>query len=129
MPMPKSFEFVVNYKGALFAKNMEKRINQNLDRAALYLEGQIKKVFQAGPEPSEPGEPPAVQTGRLLGSITWDSVGRFTRRVGSSLKPQRGFPSYALMLEYGTRNMFRRPWLRVTLDQSKAQLRKILARK
>lgn len=49
-----------------------------------------------GSQRSAPGQPPAVQTGRLQNSITKDRPGPMRRRVGTNVK-------YGLFLEVGTR--------------------------
>ena len=69
--------------------------------------GEMKKGNAQGGNASKAGEPPAVVTWRLKGSITTEKgagAEAMTRRIGSTLKPQgKQKHSYGLMLEYGTR--------------------------
>jgi phage gpG-like protein len=61
---------------------------------------------------SAPGNPPAVDTGRLRASLTHEvetSGTRVTLRFGTNVK-------YGLYLELGTRKMAARPFIRPTLD-------------
>lgn len=128
---------------------VEAKVQQNMDRAAIYLQGDIVKSFGSPPpEPdnrggfkknsskkwkrrfhSAPGEPPYVQTGMLRRSITWAAPGPMTRLVGSSLQPQggEGSHSYAYYLEYGTSKMKSRPYLRPALARCRAILFRIIA--
>jgi len=68
---------------------------------------------------SLPGNPPAVQTGHLKRSITWERAGRYTRRVGTNLP-------YGLYLELGTKKMLARPFLRPAMEKSKDFIEKQL---
>lgn len=67
-----------------------------------------------GHHPSVAGNPPAIDTGTLLQSVT-HSVGEegssAVGRVGSTLKN----PDYPTFLEYGTSKMKPRPWLSTAL--------------
>lgn len=69
--------------------------------------------------PSKPGEPPHVQTGRLRASISHEVTG-VTARVGTNLE-------YGRYLELGTRKMAARPWLRRSLTEAWTQLQRILS--
>lgn len=74
---------------------------------------------------SAPGEPPAVMTGQLRSSIKYRIVGelRVLRgEVGSKLKK-------APMLEFGTRKMAARPFLRPTFQEELPEIKNILSRK
>jgi HK97 gp10 family phage protein len=59
---------------------------------------------------SAPGEAPATDTGTLVGSISAVSSG-LSGKVGSRLQ-------YSFWLEYGTRRMGARPFLRPTVEQN-----------
>ena len=83
------------------------------NKTAVELRGNIIKKISRGSRsvngihiPSRPGQAPATDTGRLVGSIYFDQArgtfGSPTATVGSKL-------AYALYLEYGTRNMKPRP--------------------
>ena len=67
-----------------------------------------------GHHPSVAGNPPAVDTGTLLQSVTHsvdEENGNAVGRVGSILKN----PDYPTFLEYGTSKMKPRPWLSTAL--------------
>ena len=131
---------------------VESRVQQNMDRAAIYLANDVVQSFgspSAMPEGgvkvgrdqhkqtaknyrqgqhSEPGDPPFVQTGMLRRSITFDAPSKLTRLVGSTLQPQGGGKgSYALCLEYGTSKMQARPYLRPALARCRAALFRIIS--
>lgn len=63
--------------------------------------------------PSAPGEPPHKQTGRLLGSVAWEIISNLVARVGTNINN----PPYPRYLEFGTRKMAARPWLRRSLNE------------
>lgn len=67
---------------------------------------------------SAPGQPPAVDTGRLRSSYTWqlgqDRKGPFVE-VGTNVK-------YAPWLEFGTRKMKPRPHLRPAINEVRRQI-------
>ena len=60
---------------------------------------------------SAKGEPPATDTGRLASSITQERTGHAEAEVGSTVK-------YSKFLEFGTRDMDERPWLRPALKKA-----------
>ena len=70
--------------------------------------------------PSAPGEPPHVQTGRLRGSVAWEVVG-LLGRVGTNLR-------YGRWLELGAKKLAARPWLRVSVANMRAALIRIISR-
>jgi len=59
---------------------------------------------------SAPGDPPAVDSGRLRQSIVALKVDQFRWRVGTNVE-------YALYLEFGTRRMAPRPFLRPAAEK------------
>lgn len=93
---------------------VEAQVQQNMDKAAILLQGEIVKSFGSPPSMPEgwkpsrskksaekiwrgkhhstPGSPPFVQLGHLWRSITWSSANKLTRLVGSSLKPDGILP-------------------------------------
>lgn len=67
--------------------------------------------------PSLPNNPPAVDTGTLRRSITFDvgtDESKVTGRVGSTILD----PPYGAYLEFGTSRMIQRPWLRPALERN-----------
>ena len=74
-----------------------------------------------GTTPSAPGEPPARVSGELMDSVAYGVTG--TGR-GPSLAVGAGAP-YALALEYGTRRMAPRPFLRPALAEMEEEIARI----
>lgn len=73
---------------------------------------------------SSPGEPPAVATARLRQSVKSVVRGEGKKvigEVGTELE-------YGLMLEYGTRNIAPRPWLRPSFGKAADAVKSILTR-
>ena len=71
---------------------------------------------------SSPGEPPAVATGQLRQSVRTqvdNSSSMVIGYVGSTLV-------YAPCLEFGTKKMSPRPWLKPSFEKSEPKLREIL---
>lgn len=85
-------------------------VYRDLARRAVRIEAAAKVNASHSP-PSIPGEGPAVQTGRLRGSITFrlgsDTIGPYAD-VGSNV-------AYAAYVELGTQFMEERPFLRPAL--------------
>lgn len=71
--------------------------------------------------PSLPDNPPAVDTGTLRRSITYNVSGT-KGEVGSTLKN----PPYSAYLEYGTSRMKPRPWLKPATDKNRGEIQKLL---
>lgn len=68
--------------------------------------------------PSKPGEPPHVQTGRLRASVAYEVEGKVAR-IGTNV-------IYGRHLELGTSKMAPRPWLRRMLAEMTPTFRAIL---
>jgi len=74
---------------------------------------------------SAPGKPPVIWYGGLHGSIFFmEAVAGpvFLMHVGTGGE----IGEYGKCLEFGTENMAARPWLGVTLEQSRAMIKKFL---
>ncbi len=74
---------------------------------------------------SAPGQPPAIATSDLFKSIkvTVKGVGRTVIGiVGTDQK-------HGKMLEFGTRNMAPRPWLKISFEKALPKIKSILGRK
>lgn len=84
--------------------------------------GKFRKVLGArGSSRSRPGEFPHKDYGTLRQSITWqidETANGITARVGTPV-------SYARDLEFGTRKMAARPFLRRTLKEEREAIRQI----
>jgi len=101
-------------------------LGQYLTKVALRVDREAKKSMKAGSgrtyrrgkvthRASAPGQPPAVDTGRLRSSITYElgTSGRvLVARVGTNV-------NYARHLELGTSRMRPRPFLRPALAKAK----------
>ncbi|MFH1633279.1 MAG: HK97-gp10 family putative phage morphogenesis protein [Chloroflexota bacterium] len=96
---------------------------------------------------STPGSPPAVDTGRLRGSVStnWGGSGRGNGSVDSQASPQDGIGQpakeqsrfvvvvgtnveYGKFLELGTRHIRARPWLRPALEKMKSHIMREFSR-
>lgn len=91
---------------------------------------------------SKPGQPPHVNTGRLRGSITWalsegvrqgDIIGKSAQKGDEVGRPDREAKriiavigtnvKYGPALEFGTRKMAARPFLRPALEKARAKIK------
>ena len=71
---------------------------------------------------SSPGQPPAQATGRLRQSVKTSIEGHglnIIGKVGTDL-------DYGKCLEYGTKNMAARPWLRISFEKAESTVKGIL---
>lgn len=135
-------------------KQLDLRVFDNLKRVGFMLEGYIKKSMKTGSHlpyargkkthwSSKPGDPPAVDTGRLRASITVNYPGGLTRaRITDpavTSKPSDGVAvpqktqgdnvvvvgtnvKYGYYLEIGTSRMAPRPFLRTALEDNKHKI-------
>lgn len=85
--------------------------------AGVALQKEMKATFtNAGPSPSAPGNPPAVDTGNLRRSIqVKQDTANGDVQVGSNI-------DYARYLEYGTSKMAARPWLNRSYNNAKTEM-------
>ena len=86
----------VNATGLELRSDIQKRIRNGPATGRVYRRRNV--THQA----SAPGEAPASDTGRLRNSVTFKRINDLTITVGSRL-------AYASYLEFGTRNIARRP--------------------
>jgi HK97 gp10 family phage protein len=85
------------------------------DAKASMLTGKSGRIYRRGTvghQASAPGETPAIDTGDLIGSITTAELGPMEHAVTVGAE-------YAVHLEYGTRHMEARPFLRPALERSR----------
>ncbi len=95
-------------------------LSGNRSGRTYYVPGTRKKYTA-----SAPGQPPAVATSELRQSVTASVKGEgrnMAGTVGSKAK-------HALPLEFGTRKMAARPWLRISLEKTLLKLKGIWGRK
>lgn len=114
----------MTWNSELITKKLEGKVRGRLRRIGAMLRKHIVKKITRGKTrrdgPSKPGEPPHVDTGRLRQSIFWNlhADGRGVR-IGTNVK-------YGKWLEEGTRHMAPRPYLRPSLNESRAMIKMIL---
>lgn len=86
-----------------------------------------KTYGKKGHHPSLPGNPPAVDTGTLRRSVTYQvDENELVGYVGSNLKdPPYG--KFLEMAEYGNSKMKPRPWLKPATEKSMDKIREIMA--
>lgn len=101
-----------------------------MKKAALFAERKAKQKVsrgnKTGNDPSEPGEPPKVVSGRLRNSITHEI--RYSMGDPLGLRGQVGaVAEYAAYLELGTEKMKARPFLRPTVLENQARILKLIA--
>jgi len=65
--------------------------------------------------PSIPGEPPHKQSASLQSSISWRFIDTLTVGIGPSVM-------YGLYLEFGTRKIAARPFMRPALDKTRKNI-------
>lgn len=110
-------EFIAFLKDAL--KHNERELDRTLQDMARRVESEAKRTIQGGArsgrvykrggknhKASAPNEAPKTDTGQLVANITTERKGFMNYDVGS----RRGAP-HGFWLEFGTRNMAKRPWL------------------
>lgn len=74
---------------------------------------------------SAPGQPPAVATAELrqsIGTSIESEPGRLVGKVGTDKIQGK-------MMEFGTRHVAPRPWLRISFEKSSGKIKSILGRK
>lgn len=128
-----------------FKARLIAEIGRRLDRAAVLVQNHAKELLSVegtgqrvitmtdrrgrkrkrkkliyGANPSRPGEPPRLQTGRLRASVATARTG-LVARVGTGLL-------YGRHLEFGTSRMAPRPWLRRSLLEMSDQIRAEIGR-
>lgn len=101
-----------------FGKDIEKQVTDAVNATGLETISDVKRSIQSGPKTgriyrrgtvehraSAPGQAPATDTGRLVSSIYFKRVGKYTAAIGSPL-------DYAQYLEFGTMKIEPRPsWI------------------
>jgi HK97 gp10 family phage protein len=111
--------------GEFLKREMKKALNKSGRTVTITKtkSGKIrKKLGKRGSAPSKPGEPPRKQTGTLRNRVFKKlRNGGATVRVGTTA-PHGG------LLEFGTKNMAPRPYIRSTFAENQAEVQRILTR-
>jgi len=131
-------EFKLTWKGKEISDAINRVSNARLDDLGHLLVKEIRKtISQKGTGKkyvsptgrvhvaSAPGKPPVIWHGGLHGSIFFivtETGNVFLMHVGTGGK----IGEYGKCLEFGTENMAARPWLGVTLEQSRPMIKKFL---
>ena len=114
--------FQVRWFDTGFLRAIDSETDRNLKRAGLFLVKEIKKSInspgRSGAKRSRPGNPPLRQSGSLYKSITRQRKNN-EERVGTNL-------DHGLYLEFGTRKMAARPFLRPAIIKNKKKIAKII---
>lgn len=97
----------------------------NLEDAGRYLRDEVRKSISTQGSRgihSKPYHPPFRQSGKLMRSVRWEKVNKYGIRVVANVL-------YGIFLEFGTRKMSPRPFLRPAIWNNRARIRKILGAK
>jgi len=133
----------VIWYGPQVKRRLNVQMERNLDRAGVMLETDIKRSFGNSGVVGERGGatkadrrknrsaafgPPNVDTGLLKRAVGFIRPGRLRRWIGTGLgsKEKTG---YAKFLEFGTRYMAPRPFLRPALYRNRVRIEKLLGAK
>ena len=94
------------------AEAAEAAANDAKHSMAMSKSGTIYKRRGISHVASAPGEPPAIDTGQLIGSVRVTRLEAMRWAVGTNTE-------YAAHLEYGTRKMAARPFLRPAAERAR----------
>jgi HK97 gp10 family phage protein len=126
MPSPIDEQFM-KWHGKEVLDSARNEVERAIARGTILVQNRVGQLLNqaSGPtktnptaQPSLPGEPPHKRTGTLARSIeseTFRIGDQFVGRVGTNLK-------YGAYLEFGTRKMAPRPYLRPALDELRPQI-------
>ena len=136
--MKEKSEFRLEWKGEEISKAINRVSNSRLNdlghllvreiREAISQQGTGRVYKRKGEKPhvaSAPGKPPVIWHTGLHGSIFFivtDAGQVFLMHVGTGGE----IGEYGRDLEFGTENMAARPWLGVTLENSREMIKKFL---
>lgn len=147
--------FHLQWRGDLKREEIEKMLHQNLDAAAIHLTNYITESFgdssdretegeramrkargrnsaatkqERAKRRSKPFGPPNVDTGHLKRNVWYNRVegDQWVRSVGTGIGNAQSV-GYAVFLEFGTRKMLPRPFMRPALAANKKRIREIIA--
>lgn len=126
-------ELIAKLKGK--DNEITREIEKALKRGAILVEGDVKKSMRGTGTPhtpSEPGQPPAREFGKLAASITHevkkDLGGDIEARVGIRGGTEPDTKNYGLFLEFGTSRMAKRPFLKPALAKNIKTITNMISR-
>lgn len=109
----------------------EEQMLQGLTKAAMLVDGTAKKSIQKPSKgkrygkhvASKPGEAPNTDTGALVQSIAFKvHKVSLSAEVGTAL-------AHGAHMEFGTRHVAARPWLKPAMDSNRSKIKKLLTLK
>jgi hypothetical protein len=112
--MPEHYELDTRVLDGILA-NSDVQLEEWLDALAEDIVSDIKLSF--GESPSQPGEPPGVDTGALRASMHWEPDGRLRRVIMDGVE-------YGLYLEEGTTTLQPRPFVQPVFHFWRSQVGK-----
>ncbi len=121
---------VVAKMGDIAQKRMEEAVNKVRNTTLQTLSGPRTGRIYTIPgthkkyTASSPGEPPAQRLGELRQSVSTLVVGRGAELTGAVGTDK----DYGMMLEYGTKSIAPRPWLRPSFEKAEAAIKAIFER-
>lgn len=115
----------LDWRGARVKPRMRAAAWAGIRAAALYFQRELKRVIgisnRNGENRSAPGEPPRRETGNLQKNVLVELDERkHVARVGVG-----GNAKYGAWLEFGTRRILPRPWIRPTIERLRATLAQV----
>lgn len=113
----------INWMGEQWLRNFGTKAKRAAEKLAQELLVETKRSISTPyPPASTPGHPPHLRTGKLRGSLytrVWKGRDGWVATVGSNL-------NYSYWLEFGTRRMRPRPFLRPALAKIRARIISII---
>ena len=130
------------WKGGTVTSILARGMKRNMEDAVNILNNDIILKFPGGgPAGSRSGGSggahsttggiPFIQTGHLRRSMNWEVKGRLLNligRVGTGIGNKTS-TGYAVWLEFGTKRMAARPFLRPGMKRNKKRINKVIGRK
>lgn len=126
----------ISWNTKSFVAKLDSHLKQRMLKAAIFLEGKVKQALSrgnaSGLDPSQPGEPPKVQSGVLRASIS-NHVSTSATGIIASIGVTRGPASvYGARWELSkkksqkTGEVETRPYLAPTLEKYKGTIYRII---
>lgn len=110
---------IKQWNATYYERQIHAGIVRALDKLGYEMENEARSKMAAKPGPSKPGDYPAVDTSRMMTSLTHEvDASKPSMKFGSPIND----PPYPLLLEIGTRKMEPRPWLRPGLELIKSEV-------